>query len=151
MVRAIYILLFSFSVLLYGWAIYLGFSDTLSGLAIGNEWRPLARNYTARVVALADRGGVRVRSTSLVVEIRFADGSTKRFTSSRSGSLHLLGIGDRVRVLTSTAEVAGFPIESFEIDSAFELWVKDILFVLGVVTLPLALVAWIYRPLRFRR
>jgi hypothetical protein len=150
-VRYFFILASVVALTMTGWLFYLSVANAFEGIGIQRHWKPIARPYSAHVVAFADRGGVRVKTTAPVVEIRFLDGMVARFTSSRSGSLHLFRIGSKVSVLTDTDQLFERPRERYEIDSVFELWVKDVICALGIVIVVIGTPLWVYRPLRFRR
>jgi hypothetical protein len=136
---------------LAGWLFYRSVSGVIEGVRIQRQWMPLRVPYTAHVIGHADRGGVKAKVTALTVEIRFGDGTKKQFTSSRSGSLHLLGIGDEVRLLTRTTQMFGRSWDVYEIDSSFELWVKDLLWAIGVLCFVIGVPLWTIRPLKWRR
>lgn len=136
---------------LIGWFFYRCISGVIEGVNIQRHWTPLRVPYSARVKGFADRGGVKAKSTALIIEIRFADGTVREFTSSRSGSLHLLGVGDEVHVLTNTTQMFDRSWNVYEVDSSFELWVKDLLWAFGIVCFVVGVPLWTFRPLRWRR
>ena len=149
--RCLSVILLGVAAVLACWLSYHSAVDAIEGFGIQRRWKPLDRPYSAYVTGFADRGGVRAKVTALVVEIRFADGTKKQFTSSRSGTLHLVDVGSAVRVLANTVQLFGRPFEAYEIDSAFELWIKDALWAFGVAGFVIGIPLWVFRPLRFKR
>jgi hypothetical protein len=132
------------------WLFYSCVSDLIEGVGIQRHWKALRVPYTAHVIGLVDRGGVKAKDTALAVEIRFADGTKKQFISSRCGSLHLLGVGSEVRVLTNTTQMFGQSWDIYEIDSSFELWVKDLLWATSILCFVIGIPLWVFRPLGWR-